>query len=138
MDFQPHHRTPAARVPNRKFGLTVGGVLIVLGLVPLLKRHAPSLPLVGVGVALVFFALIFPTALGPLNKLWMRLGHWLHHIVNPIILGIVFFAVVTPTGLIRRAFVRDPLHLRFRPDLPSYWRKRPQQTVTPQSMKNQF
>ena len=138
MDTQPHYRLPNATVSNRKFGLTVGGILIVLGILPLLKRHPPSLTMIGVGAALVFFAWIFPASLGPINKLWMRLGDWLHRIVSPLILGIVFFAVVTPMGLIRRVFHRDPLHLLFRPDLPSYWRQREQDAVTPQSLRNQF
>jgi hypothetical protein len=138
MDTQPHYRPPAATVSNRKFGFTVGGILVVLGALPLLKRHPPSLTLAGIGAALVLFAWAFPAALGPLNKLWMRLGDWLHRIVSPLVLGIVFFAVVTPMGLIRRIFHRDPLHLRFRKDLASYWRQRAQGELTPQSLKNQF
>lgn len=138
MDTQPHYRLPNATVSNRKFGLTVGGILMVLGVLPLLKRHPPSLTVIGVGAALAILALIFPAALGPINKLWMRLGDALHRIVSPFILGIVFFAVVTPMGLIRRVFHRDPLHLLFRKDLSSYWRQREQDALTPQSLRNQF
>jgi xanthine/uracil permease len=138
MDFEQHHRVATTTVSNRKFGFTVGGILFVLGFLPLLKSHPPSLPLGGGGALLMFFALIFPAALAPLNKLWMRLGDQLHRVVSPIILGIVFFAVVTPIGLIRRMFNRDPLHLRFRPDFASYWQLRPSDAVTPQSLRNQF
>ena len=138
MDFQQHHRASTTTVSNRKFGFTVGGILFLLGCLPLLKSHPPSLPVLAVGAALMFLALILPAALTPLNRLWMMLGDRLHQVVSPLVLGIVFFAVVTPIGLIRRMFNRDPLHLRFRPDLASYWQQRPQDAGTPQSLRNQF
>lgn len=62
-----------------------------------------------------------PILLRPLNVLWMGLGYALSRVVNPLVLGIIFFAVVTPTGLWLRVLKRDPLRLRRNTDAASYW-----------------
>lgn len=138
MDFKSHHIAATAIISNRKFGFTVGGVLLLLGALPLLQRHPPLWSLISVGAALVLSAWIFPAALGPVNRLWMAFGDRLHRLVSPLILAVVFFAVVTPVSLIRRLFTKDPLQLRFRPDLPSYWQQRAQGEITGPSLKNLF
>jgi hypothetical protein len=68
----------------------------------------------------------------------MRLGMLLHRIVSPIALGIMFFLVITPMGLLMRALGKDPLRLRLRPDEGSYWIDRRPPGPAPETMKDQF
>lgn len=81
-------------------------------------------------------ALFKPNALRPLNELWMRFGLFLGMIVNPIVLGLIFFAMFTPIAILMRLFGRDELRLRIKKK-ESHWIKR--DTLTqPESFKNQF
>jgi len=107
--------------------------------VPLWPRLPPIAPnqywLAGAGPWLAA-ALIYPKGLTPLYKAWMAFGHVLGWINARIILGLVFFVVVMPIGLIMRLFGKD--FLRMRPNrFGSYWIQRDQK-ITPQSMRNQF
>jgi hypothetical protein len=77
-----------------------------------------------VSAAFGAIALLYPAVLGPLNRVWMKFGLLLHNITNPIVLGALFFLVVLPVGLLRRAFGADPLRLRRRAG--SYWIERPE------------
>jgi len=83
-------------------------------------------------------AMLAPTLLAPLNRLWTRFGLLLHRIVSPVVLGIMFFLVVTPMGLLMRAFGKDPLRLRFEKDLPSYWINRNPPGPAPDTLDHQF
>jgi hypothetical protein len=67
------------------------------------------------------FALFYSRALRPLNALWFRFGMLLHHVMSPLILGIMFFAVFTPIGLWMRLVGKRPLNLRFDAAADSYW-----------------
>jgi hypothetical protein len=69
-------------------------------------------------------SLCAPIVLRPLNVLWMGLGYGLSLVVNPLVLGVIFFAVVTPIGLWLRLLRKDPLRLRRNPNLASYWMAR--------------
>jgi len=75
--------------------------------------------------------------LTPLNKAWFLLGHALGKVVNPIILGIIFFGLLTPIALIARLFGRDELKLR-RSDSKTYWIKPTDTNTDSESFKNQF
>ena len=90
--------------------------------------------------AFAFFAVAFimPEALRPLNRLWMRFGMLLHRVLNPVILGILFFAVFTPMGLVMRLFGADLLRLRPRSEGESYWISRAEENLAPSVMTNQF
>ncbi len=92
------------------------------------------------GIAAFFLAaaLFHPAALKSLNRLWLKLGLLLHKIVNPIVMAFVFFGTVLPTGLIMRALGKDPLRLKWEPDLNSYWIERRPTGPAPETMKDQF
>jgi hypothetical protein len=99
----------------REFGLTTGGIVAVLfGLFfPwLLERPIPRWPWVIAGV-LAAWGLLAPMSLRPVYKGWMRFGILLSKVTTPLIMGIVFFLVVTPMGLVRRATGNDSLGRRF-------------------------
>lgn len=93
----------------------------------------------GIAILAILFLLItvtIPQVLLPLNKLWMRLGLLLGMIVNPIVLGIIFFGLVTPYGVVMRMFGRDELRLKFTKK-SSHWISR-SESIKPDSFKNQF
>ncbi|MDD9928124.1 MAG: SxtJ family membrane protein [Rhodospirillaceae bacterium] len=94
-----------------------------------------SLIIAGVFLALAFAA---PKLLSPLNRLWMRFGLLLHRIVNPLVMALLFFLVVTPIALLMRLFGKRPLHLETEPDAESYWIPRDPPGPEPETMKQQF
>jgi hypothetical protein len=83
-------------------------------------------------------ALVRPSLLSPLNRLWFMFGLLLHKIVTPVIMGLIFFLTVTPTGLIMRLSGRDPLRLRRDPEAKTYWIEREPPGPDPETMRNQF
>ncbi len=92
------------------------------------------------GIAFLFLAaaVIHPATLKPLNRLWLKFGLLLHKVVNPIVMALVFFGTVLPTGLVMRALRKDPLRLKRQPDAISYWIERRPPRPAPESMNDQF
>ena len=83
-------------------------------------------------------AIACPSILGPLNRAWAKLGLLLGQVFNPILLGVVFFLVVTPIAVIRRLLGKDSLHLKSNSDLESYWINRSSAGSKVGSMTKQF
>ena len=88
--------------------------------------------------AFAFAAWLRPAALSPLNRLWFRLGLLMHRVINPLIMGLLFFVVITPMGLLMRAFGKRPLDLTFRLAAPSYWAVRSGRKSQPRPMTDQY
>jgi Saxitoxin biosynthesis operon protein SxtJ len=107
---------------EREFGVLVGLMAILIGSWRLYqgRQGAFATGLLGVGSALVILGFFFPKALVLPNRWWMALAKWLSLITTPIILGIIFFLVVMPIGMIKRLFGWDPLRRRA-PSAASYW-----------------
>jgi len=123
---------------DRNFALTFAVVLGVVGLWPLVHGLAPRLWAVIPAALFLLAAFIAPGLLTPLKMAWMRLGLLLHKIVTPIIMGLIFYGAVTPTGLIMRAMGKDPLRLKRDPSAASYWIVRDPPGPPPGSIRNQF
>ena len=105
----------------RHFGYLVGGIFGVIGLWPLLWRQQnPRLWALALTVLLVVPALVAPRILAPVYRVWMRLGEVLAWINTRIILGVVFYGVVTPIGLVMRLMGHDPMRRRFEAAGESY------------------
>ena len=105
----------------RKFGLTVGTALLVIGAVSRLRGHeSVSLGLAAAGGLLLVLGLVLPQALGPIEKAWMALAMVLAWINTRIILSVLFVAAFTPVGLVRR-MIHDPLERKFRDGKSTYW-----------------
>ena len=119
---------------NRNFGVVFFIVFLIIALWPLLKQN--EIRIWSLIISFIFFVLglINSKLLTPLNKLWFKFGILLGNIIAPIIMGIVFFLVVTPTGLIMRFFRKDILKLK-KNTSDSYWINK---NDTNSSMKNQF
>ena len=114
-------QAPASRRALRQFGFLVGGGFAVLGLLPwVLRRGEPRPILLGLAAVLGLAALAWPEGLRWPHRGWMAVGHVLGWINTRILLGAVFFLVVTPIGWVARLFGRDPMRRRFDRDAPSY------------------
>jgi len=108
---------------EREFGLIVGGVLVLLGGWWIYRGKFADAAYImsSIGVLLVGLGLLLPRALVYPNKAWMLLAEGLSYITTRIILGIVFFLIVTPIGVIKRMLGWDPLSRRG-PRGETYWR----------------
>ena len=103
---------PARLTPQegRRFGLTVGSAFLLLAAL-FWWRERPTLMLLAgiVGIMLVLGGLLVPGSLGPVYRGWMRMALAMSKVTTPIFLGIVYFAVLTPIGMLRRALSHQPL-----------------------------
>lgn len=92
------------------------------------------------GLAAVFVACAWavPDRLGRLNKWWMRLAQALHAVTSPVVLGIVYFLVITPIGILLRAGGKDLLRLRAEPSAASYWVERSGRGPAAETYRDQF
>lgn len=131
-------RAPVKGSSNRGFGLVFAAVFAVIALVPLLHGEGARLWSLGLAVVFLGAALFAAHVLAPLNRLWTRFGLLLHGIVNPIVMGLLFFLTVTPMGLIMKALGKDPLRLQFDRAARSYWIERRPPGPPPDSMRQQF
>lgn len=123
---------------DRSFGFTFAGFFLLVGLWPLV-RHAPIRTwAVALGAGFLLVALARPGLLAPLNRLWLRVGLLLHRVVNPIVMGVMFYGVITPIGFVMQRSGRDPLRKRVDPDARSYWIERRPPGPAPDTMSNQF
>lgn len=82
--------------------------------------------------------LCWPSTLKPLHLIWFKLGLLLHKLVNPIIMGLIFYGAVLPTGLVMKGLGKDPLSLKLEPERDSYWIVRQPPGPAPETMKDQF
>ncbi|OZA25390.1 MAG: hypothetical protein B7X93_10905 [Hydrogenophilales bacterium 17-61-9] len=123
---------------DRFFGLLFFFVFLLIALWPLLKGKPVYLVPLGIALAFLAISLIVPRWLAPLNRLWMKFGELLHRIVSPVILGIMFFGVITPVGLLMRLAGKDLLRTKFDRDAPSYWIRREPPGPEKSSLKRQF
>ncbi len=106
---------------NRSFGIVFTVVFALIGAAPLIGGGAIRWWAVAIGALFLALSLLRPRILAPLNRLWTRFGLLLHHIVNPLVMGFLFFLVVTPIGLLMRAVGKRPLNIALDPDANSYW-----------------
>ena len=111
---------------------------MLLALLPRLQGGSIRLWAVAASGAMLLVATFAPAALRPFNRLWTRFGLLLHRVVGPVALAILFFCVVTPTGLLMRLFGKDPLRLRRDPDAASYWVMRTPPGPDADSLRHQF
>jgi len=123
---------------ERAFGIVFFVALSIIAIWPLTGGETPRWWLLPVAALFLLLALFRPAALRPLNQLWHRFGLLLHRIVNPLVLGLLFFVAVTPTALVMRLLGKDVLGLKFEPEAESYWIKREPPGPAPRTMTKQF
>jgi len=120
---------------ERGFGLVFFCFFLIVATLPLLSGETPRLWALAVAFIFVVLALVRPVVLSPLNKLWFQFGLLLGKIVSPIVMSLVFFLTVLPTGIIMRLLGKDLLNRKIDRSAPSYWVKREDPVG---SMRNQF
>ncbi len=126
---------PKIKLPtNRNFGMVFSIVFLIIALWPLLKQN--DLRLWSLFISGIFFVLgLFNSKLlSPLNKTWFKFGIFLGGFIAPIVMGIIFFLVVTPTGLIMKLLRKDLLNLK-KNKKKTYWLDKDNSNS---SLKNQF
>jgi len=105
----------------RSFGLLVGGIFAAIGLAPAIGRGgSPRLWALVLGAGLVLPALFIPGSLRPVRRLWMVLGDALGWVNTRLVLGAIFFGLITPMGLIMRLSRKDPLRRTFDAEAETY------------------
>ena len=119
---------------NRSFGIVFFVVFLIIAIYPLTKSGDVRLWSVIISIIFLVLGLLNSKILTPLNKFWFKFGIFLGKIISPIIMGIIFFFVVTPIGLIMRIFGKDVLNLKFSKN-KTYWIEK---TGPKSKMKNQF
>jgi hypothetical protein len=92
----------------------------------------------GLAALLLAAAVLRPSLLHPLNLIWMTFGLLLHRVVNPVVMALLFYGTVLPTGLIMRMLGKDLLRLKREPDAVSYWIVRQPPGPSPETMRDQF
>ena len=92
----------------------------------------------GLSASTLLVTLVAPGLLAPLNRAWMRLASILNTIVSPIVLGIMFFGVFAPTGIVMRLAGRDAMRRRLDPQARTYWQERDPPGPDPSGLPNQF
>ncbi len=120
---------------ERGFGLVFFCFFLIVAAWPLVSGETPRLWALAVALIFVVLALVRPAVLTPLNKIWFQFGLLLGKIVTPVVMSLVFFLTVLPTGVIMRLLGKDLLNRKIDRSAPSYWVKREDPVG---SMRNQF
>jgi hypothetical protein len=134
------HSGPVKPGSDRSFGAVFVAVFVVISLWPIVSGGSPRLWALLVALAFLVPTLVAPRVLHPLNVVWFRFGMLLHAVVSPVVMGLVFVLAVVPTALMMRLRGKDVLDIGSREQgrRESYWITRPQRTIDPDSMRNQF
>ena len=119
---------------NRSFGIVFFVVFLIIATYPLINGDELRLWSLNISFVFLLLGLINSKILNPFNKLWFRFGIFLGKIISPLVMGIIFFLVVTPIGLLMRLLKKDLLNLKFNNN-SSYWIEK---TEPKSKMKNQF
>ena len=102
---------------DRKFGWTFTALFVLVGAF----SHPGALLVAG---ALAIITLTRAHWLAPAKRAWMKFGELLHHVVSPLVMGVIFFGVFTPVALVMRMIGRDAMARAFEPAAPTYWKRR--------------
>jgi len=105
---------------NRSFGIVFFVVFLLIAIYPMINQGELRLWSLLISFTFLVLGIINSKLLTPLNRLWFKFGLFLGKIVSPLVMGIIFFSVVTPIGLFMRLFKKDLLSLKYN-DEKSYW-----------------
>ena len=119
---------------NRSFGIVFFVVFLLIGLYPLLNGDNIRIWSLILAIIFIVLGIVNSKLLSPINLLWFKFGILLGRFISPIVMGIIFFLVVTPTAFILRLFGKDVLNLK-KNNEPTYWIENKDKSSR---MKNQF
>jgi hypothetical protein len=123
---------------ERSFGIVFALVFTVIGLWPLISGGAVRTWSLLIAAAFLLAGFAAPAILAPLNRLWFRFGMLLGRIVSPVVMALLYYVTVMPTGLLMRLFGKDVLRLKFDSQAETYWIPREPPGPPPDSLKQQF
>ena len=128
----------SSRREQRAFGLVMAAAIVVVTLVHWLIRGDLATWPFYVSGAFFVLSLVAPAALKPVFVVWMKFAEVLNWIMTRLLLGIVFYLMITPTRVLMRIFSDDPLKRRFEPDAETYWEEPDEQPEDPARYENMF
>lgn len=128
----------STKVDLRKFGITIGIVFLILGVILLYYENSLYYYFIGSGGVLILMGILFPILLLHFQKIWMTFAVILGFIMTRIILGILFYFIMTPIKLIAKLFGNNFLDINFEKDKISYWNKRDLKKFNPLDSEKQF
>tara|TARA_B110000008_G_C16665707_1_gene442704 strand:+ start:262 stop:642 length:381 start_codon:yes stop_codon:yes gene_type:complete len=119
---------------NKSFGILFFIIFLIISVWPLLSNSSVRYWSLFISIIFLLLTIFNSSSLTPANKLWMMLGYSLGSIISPIVMGIIFFLVVTPISLLMRLFGKDTMNLKMK-NQKTYWidKKDPKK-----NMRNQF
>jgi predicted membrane protein len=123
---------------DRSFGFIIAIFFAVVAILPLLRGGQLRLWAIALSIALLLCAVVLPRALSPFNRAWHRLGMAMHAVINPVVMGLIFYCAIVPMGIILRLRGKDLLRLKWTADAKSYWIERVPPGPAPASMSKQF
>jgi hypothetical protein len=123
---------------DRSFGLVIAAFFVIISGLKLWKGNPNWAWWLAPALALAIIVYLRPELLAPFNKLWTLLGLFLFKIVSPLVLGVIYYGMITPMGVLMRARKRDILNCRFDRGATTYWIARDPPGPKPETMKNQF
>lgn len=131
--------TKGIKLPtDRSFGFTFAVVFALIGGWLTWKAHRFGVGFLAAAGLFALIAIVAPKLLHGLNVVWMRFGALLNQVVSPIIMGVIFFGVFAPVGLLFRLRGRDALRRKFEPESTSYWIPRDPPGPDGKSLPRQF
>jgi hypothetical protein len=123
---------------DRSFGIVFAAVFTIIGLWPLLDGEGVRWWSLAIALGFAAVATARPGLLAPLNRLWFKFGLLLNSIVSPLVMGLLFYLIITPFALFMRLTGKDLLHLKRDPEARSYWILREPPGPSPETIKNQY
>ena len=120
---------------NKSFGIVFFIVFLIIGFFPLLNQQELRYWSIIIAVIFLVLGVFNSNLLTPLNKIWIKFGILLGSFISPIIMGVIFFLVVFPTGIIIKLFKKNFIGLKYENNQKSYWIKKQKINST---MRNQF
>lgn len=123
---------------DRSFGIVFAAVFTIVGLWPLVAGTGVRWWALAIAVAFAGVACVRPGLLAPINRLWFKLGLLLNRVVNPLVMALLFYLIITPFAYFMRLTGKDPLRLKYDPTVRSYWILRAPPGPSPETIKNQY
>ncbi len=122
----------------RKFGLTVGAALLIVALIFFLRDKGFFIYPAGAGILLVFMGVMFPRLLGPVHFVWMKISFYLGLVMTTLILGLLFYLVLTPVALTAKLFNKQFLKTRIEKPASSYWEPKERKVFHREDYERQY
>jgi hypothetical protein len=125
---------------DRNFGFVFAGFFLLVAAFLAFRGNSWSLAWLAAAVTMLLLSLICPGVLRPAKLIWFRFGLLLHRVTSPVVLGFLFFGVITPIGLIMRLLGQRPCQLELKRTGQSYWmpRPKPEEGTGPTQFERQF